>query len=192
MVRDDVGVLGGDGDNGWGGGGGGGGVDGGTTPLFRFEKRHYRVLETLALPGAEDAPVRRTAFERAATHKHAININRKKRKAPTGRPSACYVVSLGVRFDFAADPFFVCRLALGAGATFAQGPESVVLLLLRPYLPLSRAFMVVQIGKESKAFPLVRYLGGLTLLGLTVFFPALSRIIHSMSRTFGVLFPGCP
>lgn len=32
---------------------GGGGID-----MFRFEKRHYRLLETLALPGVEDAPVR--------------------------------------------------------------------------------------------------------------------------------------
>ena len=32
--------------------------DDGPPKLFRYEKRHYRVLETLALPGAEDAPVR--------------------------------------------------------------------------------------------------------------------------------------
>lgn len=58
MVRNDVGALSGDG-NSCGGGGGGGGGEGGAA-LFRFEERHYRVLETLALPGAEDAPVRQT------------------------------------------------------------------------------------------------------------------------------------
>lgn len=35
-----------------------GGGQGETAKVFRFEKRHYRVLETLALPGVEDAPVR--------------------------------------------------------------------------------------------------------------------------------------
>lgn len=50
MVRNDPGAFSGGGHN------NGGGV--GAASLFRFEKRHYRVLETLALPGAEDAPVR--------------------------------------------------------------------------------------------------------------------------------------
>lgn len=38
--------------------GAGGDEEGGGGGLFRFEKSHYRVLEALALPGAEDAPVR--------------------------------------------------------------------------------------------------------------------------------------
>lgn len=29
----------------------------GDGPTFRFHKRHYRVLETLALPGEEEGPV---------------------------------------------------------------------------------------------------------------------------------------
>lgn len=65
-VRNDAGALSGrrdgDGDDDESGCGGGGGRR--ATPLFRFEKRHYRVLETLALPGAEDAPVRCTHHTR--------------------------------------------------------------------------------------------------------------------------------
>lgn len=38
-------------------------VSGGATK-FRFQARHYRILETLALPGVEDAPVREFSTRR--------------------------------------------------------------------------------------------------------------------------------
>lgn len=41
------------------------GCDGPGVPTkLRFQARHYRILETLALPGAEDAPVRASALSR--------------------------------------------------------------------------------------------------------------------------------
>ena len=65
----------------------GGGV--GAASLFRFEKRHYRVLETLALPGAEDAPVRQ-AHGFFLEPRPVATLLRLIRVAPVGLPP-CFI-----------------------------------------------------------------------------------------------------